>query len=351
MSEHKSEKASEYKLKEARKKGQVNKSIELNGMVIVLFSIFYLYLFSHNMGHDITQLTQDFLSGIGSTKHHMIIEAREFIWSVFGVLLPFLLTLVVISTVVNLLQVGFVVSFEPLAPKFEKMNPVKGFKKLFSKKNLFEFFKQIIKLALIVMILSTISYAILDALFSAALTNTRWTLGFALSTEALKVAFYIILTSIPLVFLDVAFTRWDFRKQMMMSQREVKEEHKKKEGNPEVKSKRKQQQKELAKKLLALTNVKNADVIINNPTHIAVALKFDPNTMIAPEVIVSGKGFIGQYIRKLGAKHQVKQIVDIPLARGLFNDVEIGQPVPKVYFSALSKIYRKILGMDVKNNG
>lgn len=351
MSEHKSEKASEYKLKEARKKGQVNKSIELNAVLLVLFSILYLYLFRNNIGHDITHLTQNYLSGIGSSKNHMMIDAKDIFYTMSMVLLPFLLVLVFISTIINLLQVGFVVSFEPLKPKLEKMNPVKGFKKIFSKKNLFEFFKQMIKLALIVTILLNVSYSILDALFSAALTNTRWTLGVALSTEALKVAFYIILTSIPLVLLDVVFTRWDFRKQMMMSQREVKEEHKKKEGNPEVKSKRKQQQKELAKKLLALTNVKNADVIINNPTHIAVALKFDPKTMIAPEVIVSGKGFIGKYVRRLGAKHQIKQIVDIPLARGLFNDVESGQPVPKVYFSALSKIYRKILGMDEQKHG
>ncbi len=171
-------------------------------------------------------------------------------------------------------------------------------------------------------------------------------LTLSLSREAIKLGFYILVVTLPLVFLDVLFTRWDFKKQMMMSPREVKDEYKKKEGDPQIKSKRKEVQKELAKKLVALSKVKDADIVINNPTHIAVAVKFEPDTMIAPIVVASGRGILGKYIRRIAVKYSLMQITNISLARRLYKEVGIGQPLPAEYFDEFAPIYRKILGMD-----
>lgn len=348
--EHKSEQASDYKLREAKKKGQLAKSIELNGWLLLLMAVAYFYLFSGSIGREVSSVAARYLNSLGNIdyKNQFLDVAADILISIASIILPFLLLLVVISVLINVLTNGFIFTSEPLKPKFEKMNPVKGFKKIFSKKNLFELFKQIIKLSLVIYASYLLFPSVLERFILVGQKQNISALGNTLSSEALWIASVVIMVIAPLVLLDVLFSKWDFRKQMMMSTREVKEEYKKKEGDPQVKSKRKEQQKELGKKLLALGNVKNADVIVNNPTHISVALKFDPQKMISPEVISSGRGVLGKYIRSQGLKHGILQIVNIPLARGLYSDVPIGHPVPSDYYQQLAPIYRNIFSMKDK---
>jgi flagellar biosynthetic protein FlhB len=346
--EHKSEQASQYKLNEARKRGQLAKSMELNAWVLVLIALAYFYLFSAPLAKELMAVISRYLQILGTVdiSHNYMLIAYDIFYSLAVLLVPFFTILLVASIVINVLVNGFVFSFEPLSPKFEKLNPVKGLKKIFSKKNLFEFIKQTIKLFLVALCGYLLFYGVVERLIMASQSHASSALGMVLSQETLKLSFYLLLATSPLIALDLLFTRWDFKKQMMMSHREVREEYKKKEGDPQIKSKRKEVQKELARKLIALGKIKEADVIINNPTHIAVALKFDPQTMISPIVVASGSGVLGKFIRRIAFKHSLLQVTNISLARHLYKQVAIGQPIPAEYFDELAPIYRKILRMD-----
>ncbi|GGI67526.1 flagellar biosynthetic protein FlhB [Shewanella hanedai] len=346
--EHKSEEASQYKLKEAQKRGQIPKSIELNGWLLVLISLAYFFLFAEQLGTELMSNISHYLQILSymDISNDYLLIAKEIFYSLAVLLVPFFLILILSTVIINVLFNGFIFSFEPLTPKFEKMNPIKGLKKIFSKKNLFELVKQTVKLSSVAACCYLLSFGVIEKLLFASQTLVSSMLGLTLSQEALRLGFYILAVTLPLVLLDVLFTRWDFKKQMMMSSREVKDEYKKKEGDPQIKSKRKEVQKELAKKLIALGKVKDADIVINNPTHIAVAIKFDPKTMIAPIVVASGRGILGKFIRRIAVKHSLMQITNISLARRLYKQVGIGQPLPAEYFDEFAPIYRKILGMD-----
>ncbi|MCV2885325.1 EscU/YscU/HrcU family type III secretion system export apparatus switch protein [Aestuariibacter sp. AA17] len=344
--EHKSEQASSHKLKEARKQGQTFKSMELNGWLLLLISVAYLAIFSGEMASQLKLIVVQHIGDqLISPNNNINNVSGDLLFNVIGLLIPFFSILIIFSIGINILTKGWVFSAAPLKPKFEKMNPIKGFKKLFSKKNLFELVKQVLKLvvvvALLVWIFPTVYYHFVNASSSSSLDE----LGNVFLQEMIRVAALILAITIPLVLLDILFSKWDFSKQMMMSKREVKDEHKKREGDPQIKSKRKEKQNELGKKLKSLSTVKTADVVVNNPTHIAVAIKFDPQTMVAPIVTSSGRGLIGQFIRKEAARHGVAQITDIPLARGIYKNIKIGHPITPEYYQGLAPFYRQLLNV------
>lgn len=161
----------------------------------------------------------------------------------------------------------------------------------------------------------------------------------------IKIGIYFIMLSIPFVLLDILFTRWEFMKNMMMSRKEVKDDHKKREGDPEVKQKQKQIQKELLQKSAALSQVKDSDIVIVNPTHIAIALKYDKHTMIAPVVMASGKGELAMKIRLQARKYSVPMIQNKSLARKLYKETRINKPVPAHCFDDLAPVFRWLLGI------
>lgn len=343
--EHKSHPASEYKLKEARKKGQANKSLELQLWLFLLLTLAYFWLFAGDFSQQLQQLYRhwfDTLASLDSTSDLSIIY-QDFIKEFISIFLPLHVYMAFVAVLVNVLQVGWHWSTTPLTPNFALLNPMQGLKKIASKKNMFE----VVKAILTLLTLALFTVAVADTLWLqliqfAQTGNWRQVTG-EFGRQCCVIALYLLLAKIPVVLLDLWFSRWDFNKKMMMSSREVKEEYKKKEGDPLVKSKRKQQQKDFAKKVMSLSAIRSADMVVNNPVHVSVVLKFDVQTMVAPQVVSSGRGLFAGVIRKLARKHGLLEVTDIPLARGLYKDVAIGHAVPPQYFAALAPSYARIL--------
>lgn len=348
--QNKSEKPTPHKLKEAKKQGQVAKSQELNLLVTSLTFLAIVASFLTQVSSEFTALFESLIilsHDFNLNRLTLINLFSDVSFSLIVIFVPLALLLLVFGISFSIMQTGFVLTAVPIKPDFKRMNPASGFKKIFSKKTMFEFIKSILKLIAIgITLYISFPYFISDAqeLFKATPDHVahQWQSMF------LKVGLAFILLSTPLVILDFWFTRWDFTKKMMMSHRDLKDENKKHEGDPEVRSKQKQIQNELLQKSAALSQVKDSDVLITNPTHIAIALKYDKDTMVAPKVMAAGKGEFALKIRKQARKHSVPMVQNKLLARQLYKEVKINGVVPASCFNELAPIFRKIFGMEQK---
>jgi len=345
--QNKTEQPTQHKLDEAKKKGNVPKSQELNTVatLLVFFCVAMVFIPSSvaklsEMSKRIWVLSGDFNFSVNSSVRLFSDVSRDLLW----LAAPIVGFIALCGIAVNVMQSGFVLSSFPLKPDFSKINPAQGFKKIFSKKTLFESFKALLKLLLVfTSIYLFIPYAIERLAFSELITREQ--IGDIWFSFFIFITLGFAVVSIPCVLLDFWFNRWDFTQKMKMSQRELKDEYKKREGDPEIKQKQKQAQKELLQKSASLSAVKDSDIIITNPTHIAVALKYDPKKMSAPSVISIGEDEFAMKIRSLARKHNVLIMQNKPLARKLHKVCSIGQPVPASCFADLVPVFRKILGM------
>ena len=346
--QNKTEKPTPFKLREAKKKGQVAKSQEFN----TFFGAVVFFLVSLTFVDSIKSGVEAFFIKLFAVAVHFEIsifnlmrlfnDTSEMIFAIF---LPVFFALLVFGVATNILQTGFVFSTEILKPDFKKLNPVQGFKKLFARKSLFDLFKNFLRLFVAYGVLWLIYPWFLDDALaqiyrSPSQIDELWQGLF------FRLGLCVILIAIPFALMDFLFTRWDFTKKMMMSTREVKDEHKKREGDPLVKNKQKQIQQELLKKSQALNSVGESDVIITNPTHIAVALKYNRKTMLAPEVVISGTDNFALKIRQAARKAGVPIIQNKTLARKLFKVTEIGGAVPASCFEDIAPVFRWLYGMN-----
>lgn len=343
----KTEKPTPQKLKEAKGKGQVSKSQELNLLVtaIVFLTVFSVLITS--IGNQFINLIKRlfFIAGDFSFNTSTVVNLFNFIsLEMFYIFLPLVGFIMFFGVAINMLQTGFVLSSFPIKPDFKKINPATGLKKIFSKKTIFELFKSIAKLIGFSLVIYFLSSSLIDHADSM-MKSSIYSVPYLWKEMFLKVGIYFVVLSVPFVIFDVLFTKWDFMKNMMMSRKEMKDDNKKREGDPEVKQKQKQIQKELLQKSAALSQVKESDIVIVNPIHIAVALKYDKNTMIAPVVMASGKGDLALKIRSQARKYAVPTVQNKPLARKLFKETTINKPVPAHFFDDLAPIFRWLLGV------
>ncbi|NQY34885.1 MAG: EscU/YscU/HrcU family type III secretion system export apparatus switch protein [Alteromonadaceae bacterium] len=338
----KSEKASPEKLREAAKKGQVSKSAELNAILgLVAFSCA-----AYAMYDEIGAKFLLFLGNLIVLSNQLIFE-REVLLSLFQstafeliamFILP-VLAITIIAICASLLQTGFILSSHPIKPDFTRLNPVKGMKKLFSMKIIFELFKVALKLS----VLGTlIYYGVTNGVPSLL---KFYYMSFEQSVDALILIFFtvlvwLIVAFLPISFIDLMYTQFDFAKNMRMSKKDIKDEHKRREGDPQVKAKQKKEQKALLEKSTSLAQVKDADVIVLNPTHIAVALRYRPKEMRAPVILAMGAGSFAEKIRHLGLHYQIPQVRNKSLARSIFKNCKIGGGVDENLYKELAPIYQ-----------
>ncbi len=345
--QNKTEKPSPYKLREAKKKGQVAKSQEFNAFLggVVFFLIALTFIDPVKTG------VKAFFVRLFSLSSHFELSTYSLIRlfndtseMIFEIFLPVFFAFLIFGVAGNVLQIGFVYSTEVLKPDFKKLNPVQGVKKLFARKSIFDLFKNFFRLFVAYGVLWLIYPWFLDDAIAQVYRSPDqipelW--------EGLffRLGLCVVLIAAPFALMDFLFTRWDFTKKMMMSTREVKDEHKKREGDPLVKNKQKQIQQELLKKSQALNNVGESDIIITNPTHIAIALKYDRKTMLAPEVVVSGTDNFAMRIRQSARKAGVPIIQNKRLARKLHKVTKIGGAVPVDCFADIAPVFRWLYGM------
>jgi len=344
--QERTEQASPKRREEARNKGQVAKSPEVASAAILLACSIFFYFGSGGMVEGLMELTRGTLRESGTTAVSLnTINALiwGWTWKLFLVMAPLLLTVVITGFLANYLQIGFIFSTETLVPKFEKIDPIKGFQRLASLRSFVELIKSLLKMAIITVV---VWFTLKDELQNMIplMEESLW--GIFLYTG--RISFKILITTcwilIVLAILDYLYQRWEFEKGIRMSRQEVKDEYKQTEGDPHVKSRIRRIQREAARKRM-MANVPKADVVITNPTHLAVAIRYDPENMYAPTVVAKGAGFVAERIREIAAAHRVPVIENKPVAQLLYKTVDVDQAIPEDLYRAVAEILAYVYGL------
>lgn len=345
----KTEDASPKKKQDAREKGQVFQSKEIN-TAIVLIAVFYgLKTFGNYMLNSLLGFTKTmygnymFDEGVFTTEGITLMFYKITITTAI-VVLPIAAIALVTGVILSYAQVGFLFTTKPLEPKLSKMNPIEGFKKLFSKKSVVELIKSLIKIFLVgYVIYSYISNEIVN-IISLPNANVGGIVAF-LGDSVMSIAYRAGLVLFVMAFFDFLFQRWSHNKDLKMSKQEVKEEHKQSDGDPQVKSKIKEKQRQMAMSRM-MSEVPEADVIITNPTHYAIAVKYDKEISDAPYVLAKGQDLVAQKIKDIASENEITIVENKPLARTLYAEVEIGQVVPQDLYQAVAEVLAYVYGLN-----
>lgn len=341
MSE-KTEKATPYKLQKAKEKGQVAKSNELN--TVITFLIFlgvFLALWQTSI-QSLLELFRKILV-MSATPFDSLDQFHSMFWSLHQVFivqwLPFALTIILTIVLSSIAQSGFVWSAKPLHLDFTRLNPLKGFKKIYSVRMIFDFGKNVFKLITVLCTAAISFYYALPQYVN--LTEHTPPESFSLIVNLIiRCLFQILLVLLVIAILDAFFTRWKYLKDNRMSKQEVKDEYRNREGDPKIKQKIKQLQRQLLMNISSLGQVKKADVVITNPTHIAIALQYKRGQMPAPKLLCKARGDLAWKVRRIAQQHQIPVIEHKVLARQLMKEVSLNQTIKPTHFRLAAEVFR-----------
>ncbi|TNB84021.1 EscU/YscU/HrcU family type III secretion system export apparatus switch protein [Pseudomonas sp. Fig-3] len=343
----KSEEATPYKLEEARKKGQVPRSPDLLSFIMLLTFLMVFSAIAYPLASVIAAHTHWWLGNAGQLGQGFGYLGEQGGYSlrqvVYG-LLPLIGALVLMAILTNLLFSGPVFSMTALKPDFKRLHPIQGLKKLFSRRMFVELIKVLVKGALFSLVLYYLFQSVLPQLLGMA-TISPLELPQAGKQLLMQLGFTVLAVMAAAALFDIWYSRREFGRQMRMSRRETKDEHRRREGDPEVRAKRKGIQQALLKKAAALGQVKDADVIITNPTHYAVALQYRPSSMLAPKVLAMGRGLHARRICHVARKHQVPILRRPPLARALHALARVDSAIPDSTQADVARIYRWVIAL------
>ncbi len=337
--QERTEKATPRQRQKAREEGKVARSMELNSAVIVLLGFLTLYLTGPYLSVQLQQLMRYTMSNaplIASADPTFVKVFGDYMLRFFLLLGPVLAVMVVIAIGVNVAQVGFHLSPKALEPKLEKLNVVNGLKRLFSVRSLFSLVRDTVKLLIIGFVAYKAIAHEFEGFFVLPDMSTAQ-LAMTMGKMALVIALEIGAALLVIAVLDYAYQKYEFEKSIKMSKQQVKDEFKDTEGSPQNKARIRQIQREMARRRM-MQEVSTADVVITNPTELAVALKYEPDNMSAPHVVAKGERLIAQKIKELALKHDIPVIEDKPLARALFRMCEVGQMVPQNLYRAVAEV-------------
>ncbi|MFD2704791.1 flagellar biosynthesis protein FlhB [Salibacterium lacus] len=337
--QEKTEKATPKKKQETRDKGQVAKSTDINTAFILLAVFLFMFMYAPVLGTHLydtmrTVFTEFLMwefteNTIPEIFYELTIETGI-------VMAPILLIALVFGAGASILQVGFLFSPEAIKFKPSKINPLSGIKRIFSARALVEFMKSMFKITLVGLLTFTIIWLNLDSLLFLNQKDVADGFGeIAQLTGLIGVcsALLLLFLAIP----DYLYQRHDHEKQIKMSKQDVKDENKKMEGDPQIKQKRKQQQMDMATQRM-MQEVPEADVVITNPTHFAVVLKYEEDQMAAPKITAKGADFVAYRIRSTARAHDVVLVENKQLARSLYDQADIGDEVPEELFKAVAEV-------------
>jgi len=338
--QNRTEQATPFKLDEARKQGQVAKSLDFNTLVMIwgLLGLAMIWgasawaelgsiwreLFLSSADLPLTPGNAGWLAGI---LHAFI--------SLMG---PVLLVGVILAVLANLVQTGPIFTFVPLKPKGERINPIAGFKRIYSMKMLFDAFKSLLKLAILGGVAVAFFLALWPQLQGAESSDTLAVQSW-FGTNAVALLFRLGLALVLIGLLDLLYTRRKFSKDMMMSRREMKEEVKRREGDPLIRAKLRELQRENLKQAASVKRVPEADVLITNPEHLAIALRYQRGTMAAPVMLAKGADSWATEMRALARRHGIPIYERKPLARLLFRTGQLGQAIPADAYVDVARLY------------
>lgn len=351
----KTEEPTAKKLDDARKDGKVVKSRELNSAfdLIVLFlvlKIFISYIYNGflNVFSFVYTRIPEFVKNNAEefSEHSAASFMNVVLIESLQMMLPFFLIGLAVCILVSVIQVGWKVTTKPMEPKFDKFNPINGFKRIISKDSLFELLKSILKLILIAYVAYTSIRKSADELFilyDIPLMQAIILCGEVIVDTGFKIAIVYLVLGVA----DWFYQKHKFHQDMMMTKQEVKDEYKNTEGNPEIKGKQRQRMQEASRRRM-MQDVPKADVIITNPTHLSVALRYDANEAKAPIVIAKGEDYLALKIREVAKEHHIEIVENKPLARMLYANVDIGQEIPPELYQAVADVLAMVY--NLKNN-
>jgi flagellar biosynthetic protein FlhB len=344
--QERTEQASPKRREEARKKGQVARSSEVPSAAILLACTLLFYFSSGGMLERMMDLTRWTLRECGSTTVSLGNVETLFwgwAWKLFLIIAPLLLTVVVAGFLSNYLQIGFMFAPEAMAPKLEKIDPLKGFQRLLSLRSLVELVRSVLKMTVIAVI---VWFTLKDETENLIPLMDESLMGILVYSG--KVSFRIMITTcwvlIILALLDYLYQRWEYEKGLRMSRQEVKDEYKQAEGDPLVKARIRRIQREIARKRM-MANVPKADVVITNPTHLAVAIQYDPDRMYAPVVVAKGAGYVAEKIKEIAQASKVPVIENKPVAQLLYKTVDVDRAIPEDLYRAVAEILAYVYGL------
>lgn len=340
----KTEQATPHRLEEARKRGEVPKSQDVTGSLVMIVAASIIAVTGAEIAMALATATRRMieLSGNAPDLNNAFVGwATRTYAPVWQSLAPLLLGLIVIGVVANVAQTGPMFTTHPLKPDFKRMNPAQTVKRIFSMRALWELGKLFAKTLFLVGVCVLFVWRA-RALAEAVAMTLPQRIGALALAAFVKTSVYVLPVLALVALVDLLFTRREFMKRMRMSRRELRDEVKRRDGDPAVKAKQKQAIRDLLKKTRSLARVQEADVVITNPTHVAVALRYRPGQMLAPVVLSKGAGFLSARIRTLATRHRVP-IVRVPaLARALYSDCEIDGAVPELHYAQLAPVYREL---------
>jgi flagellar biosynthesis protein FlhB len=337
--EDKTEAPSDKRRSEARENGSVAKSTEINSVLVLVAGLFVLKITGPWMYHELAGYmlnTFRLIShpDLGPASVQTLI-ANAIIFG-FRVSAPVVVVILVVGLIANYAQVGLLFTLKPLMPDLNKINPISGAKKMLSSQSIVELLKSILKL----LIIGFVAYISIKGEFSKFLMLADsalpviWVFMLKVSYDVLM---KIIMVLIVIAILDFIWQRFSHEKSLRMSKQELKEEHKQMEGDPQIKSRVRSLQREMARRRM-YKEIPKATVVVTNPTHIAIALRYDSTVMKAPVVLAKGKRLIAERIREIARTAGVPIVEDKPLARAMYDKIDVGFEIPMEFFTAVAEI-------------
>lgn len=339
FSGEKTEEATPKRRQEARQKGQVARSTEVNSVLVLIGVFAGLKFFGSYLYQETSTFMRTWFMQVASQDITIMITYRLFLTATLlfiKLVLPIMITALIVGLIANFLQVGILFSAEALRINLDAINPINGFQRIFSKRAIAELLKSVVKIGVVgyvayKFILEQMYF--LPTLMHYDLHNSLSKTGELTFILAMKIA---LVLGIMAVF-DFVYQRWEYNQSLKMSKQEIKDEYKLSEGDPKIKAKIKERQRMMAMRRM-MQEVPKADVVITNPTHFAVALKYDMKTMGAPILIAKGQDLTARRIKEIALENGVTLVENKPLAQTLFKTTEIGDVIPAELYQAVAEV-------------
>lgn len=341
----KTEPATAKKLENARKEGQVAKSKELGNAVALLALFVVLKIFIGSIGEKLMGGFNSIYAKIpditGNSNRNFTIQLlhnliMDSLLNILLLMLPIFGIGVLVAFLVDLVQVKWKVTTKPMKPKFSKLNPLSGFKRIFSMRSLVELLKSVLIIIIIVYVSYTElkdKFIYLFYLYDITIPESLVFIGNLILGLGLKISAIFLIVG----FGDLAYQKHKFKEDQKMTKQEVKDEFKNSEGDPQVKGQIRQKMRQASQRRM-MQSVPQADVVITNPTHFAVAIKYDPETASAPILLAKGEDYLAQKIKEAARENQIEIVENKPLARAIYFNVEIGAQIPPELYQAVAEV-------------
>ena len=337
--QEKTEAPSQQRLEKAREDGQVVQSRELATFVVLVVGGAGLWMMGSSLGRSLSQIVRgglQFNPGIARDSSHVMAQLSSQFFDAALALIPFLGLMVIATLASPMLLHGWLFSTKALAPKFNRLNPFSGIKRMFSTQGLVELVKALGKVGLLGSVAAWLIWSNLDDIFSLGLETPDFAIQH-MGDLIGKVFLTISGAMIFIVAIDVPFQIWSHHNKLKMTKEELRQEAKESEGDPMLKARIRAQQREVARRRM-MAEIPTADVVVTNPTHYAVALKYSEGKMRAPRVVAKGADEVAARIREMAAEHKVPMLEAPPLARALFRHTELGDEIPATLYAAVAEV-------------